>query len=138
MNATKNLLCLKCDEIKPVEEFYKSQIRKKLPTGVCISCQKNANRNWRMENGNGQSRNWENRGVEFTVAEFNQMLVDQDGKCAICEEECETGRQLALDHNHKTGKKRGLLCFNCNVMLGKANDDPARLMRAALYLQERG
>ena len=45
------------------------------------------------------------------------------------------GKKFHVDHDHKTGKVRALLCFNCNVMLGNSFDDPEILRRALLYLE---
>ena len=61
---------------------------------------------------------------------FREMLDDQGGKCAICETQCATERELAVDHCHKTGKIRGLLCMRCNTALGAFKDDPLLLERA--------
>ena len=49
-----------------------------------------------------------------------------------------TARRLAVDHDHKTGKIRGLLCISCNVGLGHFQDDVELLRSAILYLQEGG
>ena len=54
----------------------------------------------------------------LTIEEYEQMLASQQGHCAICEKPCSSGRQLAVDHNHKTGQVRGLLCTSCNVSVG--------------------
>jgi len=62
-------------------------------------------------------------------------LGEQEGKCAICK--C-TPRsiRLAVDHNHKTGDVRGLLCSRCNKkLLGSANDSIERLKSAVAYLE---
>lgn len=74
-------------------------------------------------------------------ADFQRMLAEQDGVCAICgqpETSRERGqlRRLAVDHCHETGVVRGLLCHRCNHTLGRMNDDPALLRRAADYLEE--
>jgi len=47
------------------------------------------------------------------------MLADQGGSCAICREACGTGRRLAVDHDHSSGRIRGLLCFRCNTSLAR-------------------
>ena len=71
--------------------------------------------------------------------EYEALLESQSGVCAICgERETNTYkgkiRSLAVDHCHETKRVRGLLCMNCNTLLGKAKDDPNRLIAAALYL----
>ena len=63
------------------------------------------------------------------------MFKKQNGVCAICKKECITGRRLAVDHNHVTGKNRGLLCTNCNTSLGGFKDDILYLEAAIRYLQ---
>lgn len=74
------------------------------------------------------------RKFGLAVEEYDEMLRDQNGGCAICQKPCLTGRSLAVDHCHTTNKIRGLLCHNCNVGMGKLKDDPALLMAAASYL----
>lgn len=69
----------------------------------------------------------------ITRAEFDFMLKEQGGHCAICPR-TNGRRALAVDHDHATGKVRGLLCDNCNHTLGKMRDDPELLRRAADYL----
>lgn len=64
------------------------------------------------------------------------MLHNQGNKCKICEtHESEFDKRLAVDHCHKTGKVRGLLCSSCNTSLGKFKDDPEILRRAINYLE---
>ncbi len=72
-------------------------------------------------------------------ADVARMAKEQDHKCAICgepESQMRNGitRHLAVDHDHKTGKVRGLLCSACNTALGKFDDDPAIIARAIAYL----
>jgi hypothetical protein len=47
------------------------------------------------------------------------MLARQNEQCAICHRQCGTGRRLAVDHDHQTGRIRGLLCFRCNTALAR-------------------
>jgi len=70
---------------------------------------------------------WVKYGV--TIEQYQTMLEAQDGRCAICRRESE--KPLCVDHNHETGKVRGLLCWHCNIALGKLQDDP-EVVRAAL------
>ena len=68
----------------------------------------------------------------ITVEEFETMKINQDGKCLICKRV----RFLNIDHCHKTGKVRGLLCITCNAALGGMNDNIEILERAIIYLKK--
>lgn len=60
----------------------------------------------------------------------------QGGKCGICEKPPPVpGASFAVDHNHTTGKVRGVLCASCNAMLGHAKDDITILVRGIRYLE---
>lgn len=72
----------------------------------------------------------------ISLEDYNKMLKNQNEVCAICSKVCITGRALAVDHCHKTGKIRGLLCAHCNTALGRFNDDPVMLEKAIKYLKE--
>lgn len=68
---------------------------------------------------------------------YTQMVLDQQNQCAICgttNPGGQTVRKWHVDHDHKTGKVRGLLCFRCNIGLGYFLDDPDALTSAARYL----
>lgn len=75
----------------------------------------------------------------ITAAQYDDMLAQQDGRCAICRAEFSDrrGHRLAVDHCHETGVVRGLLCANCNQGIGKFGDRPDLLDGAALYLRSR-
>jgi hypothetical protein len=66
----------------------------------------------------------------LTVKELSRMLDSRGGMCPICREN-PAGH---LDHDHITGRVRGWLCSNCNLMLGHAKDNSATLARAQEYL----
>ena len=76
----------------------------------------------------------------LTVHQYDQMLIDQGGLCAICRRpehaKLRDGRtkRLAVDHDHHTGAIRGLLCSACNRALGYFDDDISNLSKAAEYL----
>lgn len=69
----------------------------------------------------------------LTVEAWDALLARQNGVCAICHKTDSTSR-LSVDHDHATGKIRGLLCRGCNVALGKFSDSTAVLQRAINYL----
>jgi hypothetical protein len=79
-------------------------------------------------------------GIDF--AEYQRMLIDQKGVCASCERPetrlTDAGelRMLSVDHNHTTSAVRGLLCSNCNLVLGYACDDVSVLQSAIAYLRK--
>jgi hypothetical protein len=75
------------------------------------------------------------RRYGITVDDYDRMLVAQNGVCAICRQPCLTGKRLAVDHDHATGKVRGLLCSNCNQGLGHYCDEPVLLRAAADYVE---
>lgn len=58
------------------------------------------------------------RNFGITLAEYDALLLRQGGVCALCDGPCITGVRLAVDHDHKTGRVRGLLCLICNVGIG--------------------
>ncbi len=79
------------------------------------------------------------RHYNITIDEYEDMLAQQAGGCAICGS-CEPGNKrnkvLHVDHDHTTGAVRGLLCQSCNHMLGGAKDDTSILRRGIMYLEK--
>jgi len=73
----------------------------------------------------------------LTIEQYNGMLAKQNGVCAICGSP-PNGKNLSIDHDHNTNIIRGLLCQNCNSMLGFAHDSIECLVKAARYLAEDG
>ncbi len=73
----------------------------------------------------------------LTAAEVEDLYQRQEGRCCICREArvLRTKAGLYVDHDHATGKVRGLLCANCNAGLGHFRDNPTLLRNAALYLE---
>lgn len=76
----------------------------------------------------------------ITLSDFDKMYADQGGACAICAvpiAHTSEDRHMssAVDHCHTTLKVRGLLCFHCNVGLGKFFDNPELMRRAAAYIE---
>lgn len=74
------------------------------------------------------------RNFGVTINEYEMLLLKQKGVCAICKEE-ERGKNLAVDHDHKTGRVRGLLCSRCNTVLGRVEDRVDLLKNMISYLQ---
>lgn len=81
----------------------------------------------------------------LTVEQYEEMFILQNGVCAICGKPevkkqattkggAKKTSRLCVDHDHKSGKVRGLLCYRCNTGIGKLNDDPELLRKASRYL----
>jgi hypothetical protein len=114
-------ICRICRTEKPLGEFY---FRKEgTPRRHCKSCQIERQR-------------YRKNGV--CNARYDEILVQQSGACAVCCCTLNSSRysKLAVDHDHRTGKVRGLLCTNCNTALGLMKDSPRRLRAAAAYLEK--
>lgn len=78
--------------------------------------------------------------AEYGLTEEAYVALEQaqNHKCKICLKDKEQEpRPLAVDHDHKTGEIRGLLCNSCNRMLGFAKDNQTTLLRAIQYLKRR-
>lgn len=120
--------CARCQEFRPHSSFSK---RADGGGGgfapYCKPCQRSYNR-----------ERWIRVNFGLTWDEYEQLLACQDFRCAICGGKPRKNA-LSVDHDHKTGEIRGLLCSRCNHrLLGSANDDPARLRKAADYLEQYG
>ena len=74
------------------------------------------------------------RNYNIDIAHYNNLLKKQDGRCAICFD-LPTNRRLAVDHNHTTGKVRGLLCSKCNFAIGLLCESKELFERALKYLE---
>jgi len=75
------------------------------------------------------------RKFNITLDDYDKMFKEQDGVCGICGLP-QIMRRLAVDHDHKTGKIRGLLCSGCNTSIGRLQDNPERLVKMMQYLQK--
>jgi hypothetical protein len=74
----------------------------------------------------------------ITAREYDALLASQGGGCAICGRDKNPGKfrqSLPVDHDHETGKIRGILCIDCNRALGMFRDDPRLLRKAAKYVE---
>lgn len=147
--------CSKCRETYEVSEFLKDESKRDGYHPNCVHCQKVSRkeyfsrpevkarnnerlRRWKQNDPEGYKRIAKNSRLKkeygITLDDYEAMLTEQDGKCFICGKDSDWGT-LAVDHCHKTGKVRKLLCFSCNTSIGKFNDDPALLRKAAEYLE---
>jgi hypothetical protein len=118
--------CRKCKGVFPAttEHFYASA---KCVGGIqweCKECYGSRVRTGKLS-----------RLYGMTDADFSAMLADQGGGCAINPQHDMGGSNWHIDHDHDTGRVRGVLCKHCNTALGYARDDPATLRALADYLE---
>ena len=122
--------------------------KKRCPTGLAIHdrkpsyCRDCSNAYRRSRYSPEESFEWNLRyRYNSPIEEYNLLLTQQGGVCAICKQpETAIGRSgkvktLATDHDHETGKVRGLLCAECNTLLGAIENDPVRFEALMKYKQ---
>lgn len=139
--------CGQCEEVKDRSEFSKSKDGKYGPIlrTECKACQAINARDWYRNNpqrANDNRRRWQlKKEYGLTVDQYNAMREAQGGACAICgeDEPSEHGRtgtkfRLSVDHDHKTGAVRSLLCQKCNRAIGLFGDNPELVQKAVEYL----
>lgn len=123
--------------------------------GQCKPCRAKWQSKWRKNNlsvARASANNWHKRHPAQSTSNgrrqelkkygltpdgYEQLLLSQGGKCAVCTTDKPNGpggRYFFVDHDHATGKVRGLLCSNCNSILGHAKDSVQTLRRAISYL----
>ncbi len=115
-NTKTHKQCPRCKKIKTYSCFTKDISKCNSLSTYCKSCVKNyrkTKKSRRVQRGNELKRTY-----NITLEEYDKMLEVQKGVCFICGGVNYDGMRLAVDHNHKTGKIRGLLCRHCNFKLG--------------------
>lgn len=112
--------CLRCKVTKPLTEYYKRKDTKSYRR-VCKECVKEQTLI---------------RQFNVDYKWYSAKLEEQQDRCAICflKLQHKLNDKFCVDHNHSTGAVRGLLCSNCNTMIGLANEDLTRLDNAKEYL----
>lgn len=126
--------CRVCGIEKNISDFYAGRKN-------CKDCKNAAARKKWVENTEASDR-YKKRARErakerrygITQEQFDQMLIDQDNKCGICDIEFKNTKSTHIDHCHKTDKVRGILCNDCNVALGQFYDSPELMENAIKYL----
>lgn len=156
--------CKSCKHELPVSKFSvstktnKAGESKDYVDSTCMVCRRNTylakpgkreihrqgTKNWYRDNPDkAKSQRLKRYGIDLDG--YNALRKKQNYCCAVCkkhEEDVSQGRAktsataLHVDHNHLTGKVRGLLCTNCNIILGKCYDDETVLNNAIQYLRD--
>lgn len=145
-------ICTKCNLEKGFSEFGKMKNGKFGLRAICNECHRESNKQYYVENKDKVSeRNtaWQKdvknketirfyqikRVYGISKTEWLEMLNVQNNSCKICNSSSEDLGFFHTDHDHNTGKVRGLLCKNCNTVLGHAKDDIKILEEAIKYLK---
>lgn len=122
--------CPVCDQVKPLSDFPRSKAGRNGYGGYCKRCH-NARGKASVEKRGGSREYHLRRRYGVGQAIFEELLAEQGGVCAICG----APDPQHVDHDHRTGWVRGILCFNCNGGLGQFRDNPEFLAGAITYLK---
>lgn len=132
--------CSKCKEVKTVGDFFKNRMGRDGLRSECKPCHYKSVRAWEHRNPLKVAVSSRKGRLKWlfglSVESYERMLLEQGGVCKICGETNQSGKRLSVDHDHKTGVVRGLLCQRCNVAIGLLVDSPERLRAAASYLDK--
>ena len=136
-------ICPACKTAKPVSDFDKARPKRtghEIPCKACRTASRKRawhQRRKQLPDFKSLKRNntlRSNYGI--TQSDYDALLTQQGGCCAICKSTSSGGRwsTFHVDHDHVTGKVRGLLCHHCNVTLGRMGDNLEGVMKFVAYL----
>lgn len=128
-----NRECSACHETKPLETGFYGEAKD--PQGrqrTCKRCVSAYARNRRRDQADLLRDQYLRREYGISLGEYLEMLRGQNGVCAVCGDD----GKLHVDHDHETGRVRGLLCGSCNRALGLLKDNVDSLSRAIDYLRK--
>ena len=139
--------CGRCKKIYPLSEFYKHSKNPGGLQGRCKKCTREQQVNWR-KNNREKSRYFSLRfrlrqKYKISLGDYEKLVHEFDGKCGICGK-AETKMinnhrvMIAVDHDHITGRVRGILCNNCNRAIGLVGDNISFFEKAIEYLKKHG
>ena len=131
--------CNQCGETKPLSDFYKRTSRRDgagIVSECKACCRARSNRRYRQNPDEINDRRAA-KTYGTTYEHIQQMRAEANGICQCCHRPGEGQfKRLVIDHDHATGKIRGLICHKCNTVLGAVNDDPQTLRNLARFLLE--
>jgi len=135
--------CVKCGESQPLDQFWKDKQKGDGLRPYCKNCERDryTSKEYYAQRKHPKYATIKHRHkmkkYGITEEEFKAMEIKQNFLCAICEKpEKRESTCLSVDHDHVTGRVRGLLCSNCNRGLGYFKDSPGLMKRAASYVDQ--
>ena len=134
-------VCKTCQTEKPLASFHPEPKGKLGRKARCSECMKAYKRSWYADNPNDPAKARDRalrRNYDLTSSEYEEMFNAQGRVCASCGDAPGDGISFPVDHDHETMCNRAILCHKCNKGLGLFNDDPDRLIAAAMYLVKHG
>ncbi len=126
--------CNICKVELPLESFFRHPHTRDRRQSRCKTCSLEYH-NTRNRTAPSNWRKYQFKKYGMTLEDYEQLVRDQDNCCAICGNSPDS-TVLHVDHCHRTGKVRGLLCGNCNRGLGFFNDSPPLFEAAIRYLKK--
>ena len=124
--------CYRCQEDKPLEAFAKNKAK---PDGLQERCKDCCKSHYHNSGYTKRQRELSlKKKYGMSLLDYDLMVDEQGGQCAICGAK----EKLYVDHNHDTGKIRGLLCNTCNRAIGLLRDDSITIYKAAEYVENDG
>lgn len=133
--------CSVCGIRKPLSDFPPDKGTKSGKHSRCYVCKRNNEREYQKTEkylNRRRAMEWKRRGIkDISTQKYSDLLKAQNKKCAICGTDKNiSGKVLCVDHDHKTGLTRGLLCTKCNLGIGYLKDDLDIIYKAVSYLEE--
>lgn len=148
------LLCGQCERVLPVSGFAPinrspQKSFNHITLGRCRDCRKEYNNAYgKTPEARAAAKASRDRRKErlryrqfwakykITREQWERMFADQGHKCALCYRSEPTKRGWMVDHNHNTGRVRGILCGNCNAAIGLFRENTSSVMNCYHYLLE--
>lgn len=154
--------CTRCEKFLDDDQFYKRNKSKDGLSYYCRTCCKQqgyeyyhanpklyndrSHKNYRrlkVKDPDFNKKRYQNQQRSFHLkknfglseTDYQNLFILQNGVCAICQEPNKSKIHFAVDHNHVSGKIRGLLCYSCNTGLGKFKENVETMNRAIMYLK---
>ncbi len=134
--------CNKCFEVREITEFYIAyhQNGRDVYSSNCKQCNIGISSSWRKKNPKRNKEIYRKHALKkkynISIEEYERLEILQNHLCSICKRpQKKSNHELCVDHCHRTGKLRALLCHRCNTCLGLLSDDLDTVRNMISYLE---